>query len=316
MGLTVKHRLSKYSQTFPGSKELSRFWFGLRGKRIFSQELNNLAVKRVIPNRSEKSGNIGAAFCIVHFNAPDFLLLNIKQLNLIYPNNKIYVLDNGSQKLCLEELISTLREFKNVELFSVSPEAISDHTLGLQFLLNYSASKQDEFSIFLDQDCILCRNLDDLLLKFQSQKDLLVIGARDSRVPKMIHPSLMIVQPKKIVKIFGQIAFSPHPMAWEEPRDNKGHLHFNERYYSISYKFRGHILFLEPKEEQSEIPNFTSYYYKDIIYAYHAWYSSRTTNLSVQDSIDGVPVSSILNTRKKAYEYMEQTHKYCSECLP
>jgi hypothetical protein len=308
LGLTVKSLLSKYAQTFPVSKELRRFCFGLRDKKTFSKELNDLAVKCLIPNKSERSGNIGPAFCIVHFNAPDFLLLNVKQLNLIYPNSKIYVLDNGSQKLNLEELVTTLRKFKNVKLFSVSPEAISDHTLGLQFLLNYSAMQQDELSVFLDQDCILCRNLDDLLLKFRSQKDLLIIGAR-SYVPTMVHPSLMIVQPKKIVELFGKIAFSPHLRNWEEPRDDKGHLHYNERYYGISHRLRGHILFLEPKEAHSEIPNLTSYSYKDIIYAYHAWYSSRTTKLSFQDSIDGIPVALILNIRKKAYEYMEQIHK-------
>jgi hypothetical protein len=300
----------KYAQTFPVSKELSRFWYGLRDKRNFLRELNDLVVKCVIPSISEKSGNISLAFCIVHFNAPDFLLLNIKQLNMIYPNSKIYVLDNGSQKLYLEELVTTLRKFKNVRLLTVSPEAISDHTLGLQFLLNYSSMQQDEFSVFLDQDCILCRNLDDLLLKFGSQKDLLIIGARDSRVPKMIHPSLMIVQPKKIVELFGKIAFSPDPMAWEEPRDDKGHLHHNERYYSISYKFRKHILFLEPKEDHSEIPNLTSYSCKDVIFAYHAWYSSRTTTLSDQSLIDGIPVSRIVKIRNKAYEFMEQIHKF------
>jgi hypothetical protein len=314
LGLTVGNLLSKYMQTFPVSKALRSFGWGLQEKRQFSRELNDLAVKCVIPSRSGKVGNRGPTFCIVHFNAPDFLLLNIKQLGLIYPNNKIYVLDNGSQKLCLEELVTTLRKFKNVKLFSVSPEAISDHTLGLQFLLNYSAMQQDEFSVFLDQDCILCRNLDHLLLKFHSQKDLLIIGAR-SYVPKMVHPSLMIVQPKKIVELFGQIAFSPSPMNWEEPRDKKGHLNYNERFYSISYKFRDHILFLEPKAEHSEIPNFTNYYYKDVIYAYHAWYSSRTTNLSVQDSIDGIPVSLILKVRKKAYEYMEQIHKSATTSL-
>ena len=305
---TVKHLLAKYAQTFPVFKEFSRFCFGLKEKKNFSQELNNLEVKCIIRRRDEKSTNKGPAFCIVHYNAADFLLLNIKQLNLIYPNSKIYVLDNGSQKLCLEELVTTLQKFKNVRLFSVSSEAISDHTLGLQFLLNYSAKQQDEFSVFLDQDCILCRNLDNLLLKFRSKKDLLIIGARDYRVPKMVHPSFMIVPPKKIVKLFGQIAFSPHPRAWEEPRDNESNLHWNERYYGISHMFRGHILLLKAKKI-SENSNLISYSYEDVIYAIHAWYSSRTSNLSVQDSLDGIPVSLLLNSRKNSYEFMEQIHK-------
>jgi hypothetical protein len=334
LSLTFKHLLSKYVQTFPVSK-LSRFLLDLKDKRNFSREFNNLGVKCLIPSRSEKSGNIGPVFCIVHWNAPDFLLLNIKQLERIYPNNEMYVLDNGSQKLCLEELVIALKQFKNVRLFSVRPEAKSDHTLGLQFLLNYSAMQQNEFSVFLDQDCILCRTLDDLLMKFRYQKDLLLIGARDCVImpkqhnsslpwkradflrcaPKMVHPSLMILQPKKIIELFGHNAFSPHPKAMEEARDNKwGYKPYNERYYSISSRARGHILFLETKMH-NEIPLLTSYSFKDVIYAYHAWYSSRTTHLSVQDSIDGIPVSLFLNIRKKAYEYMEQIHKSGTDIL-
>lgn len=240
LSLTFKHQLSKYVQTFPVSK-LNRFLLDLEDKRNFSREFNNLVVKCLIPSRSEKSGNIGPVFCIVHWNAPNFLLLNIKQLERIYPNKEIYVLDNGSQKLCLEELVTALKQFKNVRLFSVRPEAKSNHTLGPQFLLNYSVMQHNEFSVFLDQDCILCRNLDDLFMKFLFQKDLLLIGARECVrmskqhnssllwkradflrcAPKMVHPSLMILQPKKIIKLFGYNAFSPHPKTIEEARDNK-----------------------------------------------------------------------------------------------
>jgi hypothetical protein len=189
--------------------------------------------------------------------------------------------------------------------------------------------QQDEFAVFLDQDCILSRNLDDLLLKFRSQKDLLIIGARDYvTIPKqhnwlmpwrflrcastMVHPSLMIVQPKKIVNLFGQLAFSPHPRAWEYARDNKRGY---EPYYSLSYRARGHILYLEPKMH-SEIPLLTSYSYKDVVYAYHAWYSSRTTLLSVKNSLDGIPVSLLLNMRKKTYEYMKQIYESGTGGLP
>jgi hypothetical protein len=328
LGPTAGYLLSKYTQTFPISKELKRFRWDLKEKREFSRELNDLGVKCVIPNRFGKSGNRGPAFCIVHWNAPDFLLLNVKQLEMIYPNSKIYILDNGSQKVCLEELVNTLPRFKNVTLFSARPKAKSDRrarddqTLGLQVLLNYSARQQDEFSVFLDQDCILCHNVDDLLLKFRSQKDLLIIGARDyilipkqhnwllpghflRSASKLVHPSLMIVQPQKIVELFGQIAFSPHHRAWEEARVNKWAY---EPYHSLSYRGQGHILYLETKMH-SEIPYLTGYSYKDVIYAYHAWYSSRTTLLPITDSLDGVPVSLLLDIRKKAYEYMALIHK-------
>lgn len=321
--------LSKYAQTFPIFKETYRFWLFLlflKEKKNFSQSMRDLNVKCVIASVPKKSGNIGPVFCIVHWNAPDFLILNIKQLNLIYPNQKIYVLDNGSKKSCLEELVTAIRQFTNVTLFSVSPEHKypkdkCNHTNGLQFLLNYSAIQQDEFSVFLDQDCILCRNIDDLLTNFRSQKDLLLIGARDHvivpeqhnwlashflrRAYEMVHPSLMIMQPKKIVELFGHIAFFPHYLSWEESRKNKWQY---ETYHSISYRARGHILYLETKMH-GEIPLLTIYSYGDIVYAYHAWYSSQMTFLSVQESLDGIPVSLLLNIRKKAYEHMEQIHK-------
>ena len=326
LDLKTGQLLSKDLQTFPIVKDFRRFRWGLKEKKEFSRKLNHLGAKCVVADRSEKTGNKGPVFCIVHWNALDFLLLNIKQLELIYPNSKIYVLDNGSQKMCLRELVAALPQFRNVTLFSASPDE-SDHTTGLQFLLNYSAQKQDEFSVFLDQDCLLCRNIDDLLLKFHSQKDLLIIGARDYVIvpkqhnwllpvhclrsaSKLVHPSLMIVEPKKIVKRFGQLAFSPHPKAWEDARRNKWAY---EPYHSLFYRGRGHILYLETKMH-SEIPLLTSYSFEGTVYAYHAWYSSRTTLLQAKDSLDGVPILLLLNTRKRAYDYMMQIYKSDISC--
>ncbi len=327
MGLTLSNeRWSKYAQSLPVFKNLNSFLLDLREKRAFSQKLNDLGIKCLISNTSPKTENNSPAFCIVHWNAPDFLLLNIKQLDLIYPNSKKYILDNGSKKSILKEIVTSLREIKNVTLLSVKPNADSDHTIGLQVLLNYSAQQQDEVSVFLDQDCILLHKVDDLLMKFQSEKDLLLIGARDFVVvpkrlkslipwnflrcaPKMIHPSFMIMEPKRIIEIFGQTAFSPRRRAWEEARENRfGYKPYNEPYYSISHKTRNHILYLETKMS-NEIPFLTSYSYDSIIYAYHAWYSSRTTNLSSQSSIDGLPLSLIQNMRKKSFDYLEQIHQ-------
>jgi hypothetical protein len=127
LSLTFKHLLSKYVQTFPVSKELSRFWLDLKDKRNFSRELNDLGVKCLIPSRSEKSGNIGPAFCIVHWNAPDFLLLNIKQLELIYPNKEIYVLDNGSQNCVLKNSSLPLSNSKTSD-YSLSDQKLSPIT--------------------------------------------------------------------------------------------------------------------------------------------------------------------------------------------
>jgi len=323
---SIEVLLSKYTQTSLVSNFFKRFRWGLKEKKIFAKELETHRVRRVFSSKLKKYEKSNPVFCIVHWNAPDFLLLNIKKIQLIYPNSKLYVLDNGSQESCAKELVTTLKRFENITLFLANPKAkldhTLDHTLGLQVLLNYSAMQQDEFTVFLDQDCILFHNLDELLLRFSSRKDLLVIGARDyvtiprqhnwllpghylRRASKLIHPSLMIVQPKRIVELFGTTAFFPLPKAWEEARANKWSY---EPYHSISYRCRGHILYLETRMHD-EIPLLTCYYYNDTIYAQHAWYSSRTTLLPVNDLLDGIPVSSLLDVRKRAFEYMEQNPK-------
>ena len=101
---------------------------------------------------------------------------------------------------------------------------------------------------------------------------------------------------------------SPQPRAWEEKTDIGVHAPYDERYYGISYKARGHILFLDAKVH-SEFTYLTSYSHNNIIYAYHAWYSSRASNLSIDDLVDGVPVSLLFDIRKEAFEYMKQIHQ-------
>jgi hypothetical protein len=53
-----------------------------------------------------------------------------------------------------------------------------------------------------------------------------------------------------------------------------------------------------------EIPLLTKYFFSGNLYAYHAWYSSRTTFLSSGDSIDGLPVSWLNTVREKTYKYL------------
>jgi len=48
-------------------------------------------------------------FCIVHWNAPDFLLVTVKQIEKFYPNYKIYILDNGSDQKTLQNIEGELK---------------------------------------------------------------------------------------------------------------------------------------------------------------------------------------------------------------
>ena len=106
--------------------------------------VNKTKMELLIKNKTGK----GLAFCIVHWNAPEFLYLNVRQIRALYPESKIYVLDNGSQKQILENLKEELRILDNVILFAASPKdpkwavAIGSargfypHTVGLQLLFN------------------------------------------------------------------------------------------------------------------------------------------------------------------------------------
>jgi len=257
------------------------------------------------------------AFCIVHWNASDFLLLTVSQIELLHPNSKIYILDNGSQQIHLDSIEAGLRKFDNITLLALlgcpkwakkfgldTKFEWQSHTAGLQFLLNYSAEQSDEIAVFLDQDCILSTRVDKLFPKFS--KDIILIGARDSwraqECYNFIHPSFMILQPKRIKQLFGDSSLYDRRTeslvyAVEAHRDP---------YHGISLKALGRILYLEPIMH-AKIPLLTSYVYDETVYAWHAWYSSRTVGIN-RASLDGFAVSWLQEVRRMEYDFMMQVH--------
>jgi len=255
------------------------------------------------------------SFCIVHWNAPDFLLLTVSQIELLYPNSKIYILDNGSQQINLTSIKAGLKKFNNVTLFALfgCPKWAKkfgldirfewqSHTAGLQFLLNYAAKQSDGIAIFLDQDCIISTRIDKLFSKFS--KDILLIGARDRwrghAAYYLIHPSFMILQPKRIKQLFGDSSLY-------DKRTESLVAYARDPYHGISIKALGKILYLEPRMH-AKIPLLTSYEYNETIYAWHAWYSSRTIGTN-SASIDGYPISWLQDVRKIEYDFMMQVHR-------
>jgi hypothetical protein len=256
------------------------------------------------------------AFCIVHWNAPEFLILNVRQIELLHPNSKIYVLDNGSQQINLTSIYTHLKEYKNITLLSLRgcPEwgkkfgldslfEWQTYATGLQFLLNYSAKQSDEIAVFLDQDCILTRCVDPFFSKFD--KEVILIGARDRwrghAYSKLVHNSFMILQPKRIHQIFGNSSFY-------DPRAESFGPNLGD-HAGISFKALGRILYLEP-QMHAKIPLLTSYMYNETIYAWHAWYSSRSIGAATNNaSIDGYPISWLNDVNKIEYDFMMQIHK-------
>ena len=258
------------------------------------------------------------AFCIVHWNAPDFLLLTVNQIELLYPNSKIYIFDNSSAQVHLASIKAELSKFNNVTLFALlSPPKWAkklhldtlfgwqSHTAGLQFLLNYSAKQSDEIAVFLDQDCIISKPIDEFFSKFG--KDIILIGARQLYSPghtisRLIHPSFMILQPVRINKLFGDSVF------YDRRTENAEA--FCDPFQGLSFKVleRGGMFYLEPRMH-STIPLLTSYEYNGTVYAWHAWYSSRTIGLNGASSLDGLQVSWLQEVRKIEYDFMMQVHR-------
>jgi hypothetical protein len=257
----------------------------------------------------------GPVFCIVHWNAPDFLLLNVTQIESLYPTSKIYILDNGSQKANLDAVEEELKHFNNVTLFAVSPSARSmwkmrigldrllySHAKGLQFLLNYAAEERDEIAVFLDQDCILCNNIDNLFAKFG--KNVILIGTRYGRSNNLVHASFMILQPKRVNQLFGSYSFFCDSSEHYHGPSETYHESL-EPYHGLSLKTGGRILLLEWKYAGAV----SSYSFQDKIYAWHAGYSSRTVGYSAKDHVDGLSVSFRQESRKVAFEFMKQIHE-------
>lgn len=281
--------------------------------RILQSQIDKVVFNFTSPQIKKRiwlHGKFGCSpvFCIVHWNAPAFLMLNIDQLELLYPNSKIYVLDNGSQHANTEAVKKGLKRFNNVTLF-VAPNwakgiganyLLFSHTKGLQFLLNYAAEQRDEIAVFLDQDCLLSNNIDDLFAKLGT--NVILIGKRYGRANNLIHASFMILQPKRINQLFGEFSF------FHDRRNfaNNTRRQFFEPYHGLSLKAKGKLLFLE---QNDEIPGISSYIFQGKTYAWHPWASSATVGYSAKDRLNGVPVTLRQKGTKLAFEYMKQIHE-------
>jgi hypothetical protein len=288
----------------------------IRKSRVIPRVVDNYQIEKIVFSftspRVKKhllfGGKFGwsPVFCIVHWNAPDFLLLNVSQIEFLYPNSKIYVLDNGSQQSNIDAIEKGLRQYNNITLFAApgypnwatriaADRLLYSHTKGLQFLLNYAVEKGDEFAVFLDQDCILSNRVDNLIAKLG--KDVILIGPRCKGNYNLVHASFMILQPKRIYQLFGKFSI------FHEQTN------LPEAYHGLSLKSRGKILFLE-SIPHNEIPSLSSYSTEGVTYAWHAWFSSRTIGLSAITLVDGLySVSYLQSIRKLSFEQMKKIHE-------
>jgi len=280
---------------------------GFAKELLFGRMLRNMKVEPLLVNK--KGDGSRRVFCIVHWNAPHFLLLNVKQLELLHPESKVYVFDNASSEANLQAALNGLKDRENVTLFSSKRDYSNTwacHIMGLQFLLNYAAQKADSVVTFLDQDCILANRVDDLAEHLDG-KETLLVGVRDyvevphdygplrkgtlRNFPDVVHGSFMMMQPLVIRNLFGSQSFL----------DGRSF----EPYHGIARKTAGKILFLET-QMHAEIPLLTRYVHSGKTYAWHSWYSSRTFGMKDTEVLNGLPVSWLKESLRNAYAFMEQ----------
>ena len=280
---------------------------GFAKERLFGRMLRNIKVEQLLANKKADSSR--RAFCIVHWNAPHFLLLNVQRLELLHPESKIYIFDNASSEANLQATLNGLKGYENVTLFSSKRDYSNTwacHIMGLQFLLNYAAQETDSMAVFLDQDCVLASRIDDLADQLDC-KGVLLVGVRDyveiphqygplkkgtlRNFPKVVHGSLMMMQPLIIHNLFGEKSFL----------DGRSF----EPYHGIAHKTAGKILFLET-QMHPEIPLLTRYLYEGKTYAWHSWYSSRIFGMKDTEVLNGLPAFWLKESLKKAFTFMEQ----------
>ena len=279
---------------------------GFAKERLFGKMLRNMKVEPLLTNRD--GNGCQRVFCIVHWNAPHFLLLNVKRLEFLHPESNIYIFDNASSETNLEIALSELKGYPNVTFFSSKRDYSNTwacHIMGLQFLLNYAALKSDSMVTFLDQDCILANRVDDLA-KLLDGKETLLVGVRDyveipcdygplkkgalRNFPDVVHGSFMMMQPLVIHNLFGGQSFI----------DGRSF----EPYHGIARKTVGRTVFLET-QMHVEIPLLTRYFYDGKTYAWHSWYSSRIFSMKDTEVLNGLPVLWLKDSLRKAYAFME-----------
>lgn len=194
---------------------------GFVKERLFESIMKNVKVDLLIHSLI---GTNKIVFGIVHWNAPDFLIINIKQIQKFHPTAKIYVFDNASSQENLQTVFQSLAPLDNITLFSNKKDysqTWASHIVGLQYLLNYAAKEKDETIVFLDQDCIITKPVDDLADKLDYKTWL--VGVRDyvvkphdygilkkgllRRWHEQVHGSFMIMDPQIIYSLFGSKAF-------------------------------------------------------------------------------------------------------------
>lgn len=282
-----------------------------RKRRQLRQRVRALAPRMLTPGRATEPG--ATSFYIVHYNAPDFLDLALEAVGTHHPQAAVTVLDNGSQPEAIEAVERAVHRRPHVRVFLARGDK-PRHTVGLQALFALAVEDGTGTAVFLDQDAVLLRPVDDLAARLGP--DTLLVGAPDAvfiprtdgplesgwmrHAPERIHPSFLLFDPSRV-----RHALGPWPFAYDRRAERSAHRGGweYEPYHALSVRAADRILFLDARMSES-LPPLTFYGPEDRPFACHAWYSSRTEGRADTDHVDTLPVAWIRRRRAAILAHM------------
>jgi hypothetical protein len=277
----------------------------------FRRQVRALAPEVLVSGPAPEPGRLG--FFVVHFNAPDFLDLNLAALAAQHPAAAVTVLDNGSEPAALEAVARAVEMRGGVTLLGGRGDK-PRHTVALQALFDVAVRDGVGAAVFLDQDALLLEPVDGLVRRLGP--DTLLIGPRDAvsipradgplaagwmrSAPSRIHPSFLVLDPRRVRAVLGAWPFAFDRRAERTAR--RGGWEY-EPYHALSVRAADRILFLDMRMSDV-LPPLTFYELDGHAHACHAWYSSRTAGLSDTDTVDGLPVAWVRARRLAVLERM------------
>jgi hypothetical protein len=285
----------------------------VRRRRRLERRLRALAPQVVCGARPDEARGAALAFGLVHYEAPDFLHVALGAVAAHHPDAPVTVLDNGSCDDALAEAEAALAACPRATLLRGHGDK-PRHTVALQALFDRALAAGVRTVVFLDQDAMLLRPVDGL--RPLLEEGALLVGARDAvRLPRddgplskgwmrsaplCVHPSFLLLEPRRVAEALGPRPFAEHPLAaraaqaggWEP-----------EPYHGIAMRALPHVQFLETRVSDA-LPPLTFYEVDGHAYACHAWYSARTTGHGDDDTVDGLPVGWLRARRAAVLAWM------------
>lgn len=299
-----------------GRLRLSAVLDGLRTRRRFARRRRALVPEVVVAARDPVRGAAPLGVHVVHWNAPDFLRVNLARLAALHPEAPVTVLDNGSGPDALRAATVALGVCPRATLLRAQGDK-PRHTLALQVLLDRAHRTGESQALFLDQDAMLLRRVDALGEHLAA--GALLVGARDEVVlprtdgplraghlraaPAMVHASFLLLEPQRLVRALGPTPFVQHPLARLEAEIGGWQ---GEPYHGLAVRCRGRIVYLESRVSAT-LPPLTQYELGGVAYACHAWYSSRAAGLGDHECVDGLPVAWLRARRAAVLAWMQGT---------